>query len=132
MSTRRRNPIGFFRRNNRTRPVMGRSRKGVRDTYEHAGETWKMKIKPMSLSQAERAAEKLGAEWKKPAKLIAIRERPDGKYDTFMQSFNNERAAERAKEYLQSKGYNVGLASIHRDQKGNVIDARMDLHNGGP
>ena len=46
-----------------------------------------------------------------PIKLVAMKRRPDGLFYNYVQSFNNQEAANRAAAALRNEGYHVGIVT---------------------
>jgi hypothetical protein len=68
------------------------------------------KSKAMTAAEIKRKAVRIALDGK-PIKLIAMKRRPDGLFDNYVQSFNNWEAANRAATTLRNEGYHVGIAT---------------------
>jgi len=89
-----------------------------------------LKHRVLNISQAEKAAERLATQ-DGNVKLIAMKRRSDGLYDTYMQSFNNKPAAERAAESLRRDGYSVGVVSVEITHEEARIETKTSIRREG-
>ena len=116
----------------RRRPIAGRSlyRNGAqnwerkkfereygmqRGDYVYGATVGKVKreseVRAMTAADLERKAEHMAYNGK-PVKLIAMKRRSDGLFDTYTQSFDNWNAANRAAITLKNEGYDVAMATL--------------------
>ena len=85
--------------------------------------------KRMRIPEIERRAEMLASD-SRPVKLIAIRSRTDGLFDTYMRSFSNRQHAESIARRLRKSGFDVGVSTIRHDGKGRILGLSMDINRG--
>lgn len=112
-------------RGRRVYPIRGQSR--------HRKERFRERIhqvrsRPMTLSEVEREAERLGAN-PDPYTVIAVRYRKDGKFDSYLQGYRDGDKARRTARTLRDEGYDVALAKIDI-HNGSVSRISMDISEG--
>jgi hypothetical protein len=96
----------------------------IRESSRHRKERFRDRDY-QTFQEIENAAETFGSD-SRPIGLVALRRRPDGRYDTFMQKFNNWNAARRAAESLRKEGYEVGAAEVRMEINGKQVSPETD------